>query len=289
MARPYLILLFSLVFFVAGGLLFWRGMEQQEKQLETEAYLEDLSESIDAHWQEAQFAAGVAINNTSGIWRSHVYRHINPIILQTESLLRSGISRSCGGQNVDITVCAKENVTGLAQGLKEMLLHHHKEIDLSEHQAEEEIAVVQSVVDNLMQKLEKSSATMPAVREKRAELYYVLALNALAVRLIQLTASRGLWVEQCFPIVQANQSSYAHNESGSCHISIGYYSSGFDRANTEIIVDGKSIALGEDGRLPFNLPTNKRGSNDLDIECRVTNPLTGRTITGKSTFTYHVR
>lgn len=289
MARSYLILLFSFVFFVAGGLLFWRGMEQQEKQLETEAYLEDLSESVEVHWQEARITVGVAINNTSEMWRSHVYRHINPVILEVESLLSSGIARSCRGQNVDIALCAEKNVRELAQAMNEMLLHHHVEIDLNERQAEEEIAAVQSVVDNMLEKLERSSTTIPAVREKRAELYYVLALNALAVRLIRLTASRAFWVEQFFPVVQTNQSSYAQDESGSCHISIGYYSTGLDRANTEISVDGKTMPIGEDGRLFFNLPTNTRGDNDLDIQCRVTNPLTGQTITGESTFTYHVR
>lgn len=289
MARSYLILLFSFVFFVAGGLLFWRGEELKEQKEEKVLYAESLTASIAAQKQQLSLIASFILDQTGDLPSSYRYRQLRPILEELAEMLAPNGGQVCSAANSDIFTCALENTQRLSRNIQDTLLLHHTWLDYSLDQAQERIDKLNKKSTAFTKQIEELSKADKNHTRLRAEMDYLLMLSELVRELGTLSASKADFIDSIFPVVQASQISYAQNEKGSCIVSIGHYSPAYQADDVEIRVDGKSYTVAEDGRLKINLPTESRGNNTIDLACSITNLRTGEVRSGKSTFTYHVR
>jgi gliding motility-associated protein GldM len=110
-----------------------------------------------------------------------------------------------------------------------------------------------------------------------------LATNEIA----KLVGGKEIKLNKFFPIMQADRGYVIKGEQFTGTVSIGAYSNEFAKTS-QISVNGRNIALDENGTGKFAETANNYGKRSLNMVATVTNPLTGEVMEGTGSFEYEV-
>ncbi len=111
---------------------------------------------------------------------------------------------------------------------------------------------------------------------------------ALVTNLAELAGGKVIEFDAFFPVVEAEKAYVIAGEPFKANISVGTYSSQIPPENIRLSVNGQSLNVGDEGKAEFTASTSSVGQKQLNLKVAVTNPLTGETTEGESTFIYEV-
>ncbi len=103
-----------------------------------------------------------------------------------------------------------------------------------------------------------------------------------------LSGGRVIEFDAFFPVINAKKAYVIKGEKFQSEISVGTYSSQINPSDIKIMVNGRKITVGKDGKAIFNQTASGTGKKSLKLSCEVTNPLTGKVTKGESVFEYEV-
>ena len=130
------------------------------------------------------------------------------------------------------------------------------------------------------------AAVLPLLSQMQADLKSAEAnmVNDMA----SLVGGRVVEVDQFFPVMNADRSYVVGGETINAEVSVGSYSSALDPSNVVLTVGGQRLKIGEDGKASYSIKGSGSGQKSIPMKVEVTNPLTGETKSGTSSFTYEV-
>ncbi len=106
--------------------------------------------------------------------------------------------------------------------------------------------------------------------------------------MVQLAGGKVIDVDQFFPVFSADKSYVISGEQIRAKVSVGSYSSSLDPANVDLRVNGQRLRLNPDGTADYTITGSGSGQKSINTSVSVTNPLTGKTVSGDGKFTYEV-
>lgn len=184
----------------------------------------------------------------------------------------------------------------------QLLREHGPEMDLSPTDIDTKISQLEQNialnVDNAWKESDKKS--WAEFKFKQMPLAAVLPLlsqiqtnaqstEAMMVNdFVAIAGGKVIDVDQFFPIINAERSYVIKGEPFRAKISLGAYSSQLDPKNVQITVNGQPVRIGPDGLADFSQIAGNTGSKRLVLESKVTNPLTGKVLTGSTVYEYEV-
>lgn len=131
------------------------------------------------------------------------------------------------------------------------------------------------------------AAVLPLMSQMQADAKSSEA--ALINDLAEIAGGRSIDFDSFFPVVQAKKAYVIRGEPFEAEISVGTYSSQINPADINITVNGQAVSVGEDGKAVFSQgTTGSLGPKTLNLTATVKNPLTGKELSGSSTFEYEV-
>ncbi len=130
------------------------------------------------------------------------------------------------------------------------------------------------------------AAVLPLLSQMQADLKSSEAnmVNSMAT----LAGGKTITFDQFFPVVNADKSYVVGGESITAKVSVGTYSSSLQPENVNITANGKALKINPDGTANLTIPASGSGQKTVPLTVAVKNPLTGKTATGESKFTYEV-
>ncbi len=111
---------------------------------------------------------------------------------------------------------------------------------------------------------------------------------ALVNNMAELAGGRVVEFDAFFPVVQAEKSYVIKGEPFKAKISVGTYSSSLNPSDIGIFVDGRKLAVNNDGIAEYTGSSSRVGQTTLKLRAEVINPLTGEKSDGDATYTYEV-
>ncbi len=129
------------------------------------------------------------------------------------------------------------------------------------------------------------AACMPKLEKLKSD---ARAAEALMVNdLAGLVGGRELKLNKFFPIMNAKKGYVIKGEKFEAEVAIGAFSNEFAKTSN-VTVNGQRINLNAEGKGSFSETANKLGKRTINLSATVKNPLSGETMSGKSTFEYEV-
>lgn len=206
------------------------------------------------------------------------------------------------GKGAELEAKIKATRERLLAVYTQLLREHGPQMDLKPEDIEQRIQrIEQSIplrVDEAWKESEKKSwaefkfkqmplaAVLPILSQIQTNAQSTEA--TMVNHFVEIAGGRVIDIDQFFPIVNAERSYVIKGEPFKARISLGAYSSQLDPKNVEITVNGRPVQLGADGLADFSQIARETGSKRLVLESKVTNPLTGKVITGSTTYEYEV-
>lgn len=128
------------------------------------------------------------------------------------------------------------------------------------------------------------AAVLPILRkiEADAKNAEASAVNDLA----KLAGGREIKLDEFFPVMNAKKGYIIQGEKFEADVYMGAYSK--ELTGVSLKVNGVKLKVGSDGKAKFSETASKIGEKTLNLEVSVTNPITGKTKTGKDKFVYEV-
>ena len=206
------------------------------------------------------------------------------------------------GKGAELEAKIQEARTRLIQIYTQLLQEHGTEMDLKPEEIQQRIASIKNIIPLKIDEgwKESEKKRWAEFKFKQMPLAAVLPLlsqiqtNAQSTEatmvnhFVEMAGGKVIDVDQFFPIINAERSYVIKGEPFKARISLGAYSSQLDPKNVQITVNGSPVRLGPDGLADFSQIAQSTGSKRLVLESKVTNPLTGKVLTGSTTYEYEV-
>ncbi len=129
------------------------------------------------------------------------------------------------------------------------------------------------------------AACMPKLEKLKSD---ARAAEALMVNdLASLVGGRELKLNKFFPIMNAKKGYVIKGEKFEAEVAIGAFSNEFAKTSN-VTVNGQRVNLNAEGKGQFSETANTLGKRTINLSATVKNPLSGETMSGKSTFEYEV-
>lgn len=207
------------------------------------------------------------------------------------------------GVGEELKIKVMEARDGLSKAYADLVTEHGKTFGLKENEIKSRAEGIKnnltlSVDDETWKGTEKKSwsdfkfrqmplaAVLPLLSQMQSDAKSSEA--AVVNNMAELAGGRVVEFDAFFPVVQAKKAYVIKGEPFEADISIGTYSTQINPSDISIVVDGKRLSVGSDGKAKYKAGTGTIGTKTLKMKVAVTNPLTGETTPGDGTYTYEV-
>jgi hypothetical protein len=177
----------------------------------------------------------------------------------------------------------------VAKDYKEMMVIHHKDIDLREDDAVVKCAKMDDLMADALASLSKIPTRLnPGLRSEMARIVTLDYIMNTLMDAMSLCGGKATIMDSFFPVFNADRCAYQAGDALNARVSVGSYSSSLNPKNIVLTIDGKEYPIGPDGTAKFQTSESKRGEHTVKTRVVVTNPLTGEVQSGEGSFTYRV-